>query len=144
MAIETVRVQDCWDKISPEIDSIMNDLPWKDFRKEEIYAACAGGTAAVFIDTDFPLGESFFVARIDENSSTGERVMLLWIAHSKVNETADRVTHIVSEIAQNSGCSAVEFVTGSKEVMEYGIGHDFEKVMYRCRREVTPRENIDA
>lgn len=137
MPIQATRVQDCWDEISPEIDSIMGELPWKDFRKEDLYAACSNGSAAIFVDTDFPLGESFFIARIDENNSTGEKVLFLWIAHSSVDETAGRVTDVLSEIAANSGCSAVEFVTGSKDVMDYGMGHDFEKVMYRCRREIT-------
>ena len=120
MPIQPVRVQDCWDEISPEIDLIMKDLPWKEFRKEDIYADCAGGNAAIFVDTDFPLGESFFIARIDQNN-TG------------------RVTDFVADMASNAGCSAVEFVTGSKEVMEHGIAYDFEKVMYRCRKEVIPR-----
>lgn len=139
MPIQAVRVQDSWDAISPQIDSIMEDLPWKDFRKEDLYASCAGGTAAIFIDTDFPLGESFFIARIDENNSTGEKALFLWIAHSTAPETAGRVHEVIAEIAANSGCSAVEFLTGSKEVMEHGAEHGFDKVMYRCRREVAPR-----
>lgn len=139
MPIQPVRVQDCWDEISPEIDLIMKDLPWKEFRKEDIYADCAGGNAAIFVDTDFPLGESFFIARIDQNNTNGERILFLWIAHSKVEDTAGRVTDFVADMASNAGCSAVEFVTGSKEVMEHGIAYDFEKVMYRCRKEVIPR-----
>ena len=139
MPIQAVRVQDSWDAISPQIDSIMEDLPWKDFRKEDLYASCAGGTAAIFIDTDFPLGESFFIARIDENNSTGEKVLFLWIAHSTAPETAGRVHEVIAEMAANSGCSAVEFITGSKEVMDHGAEHGFDKVLYRCRREVEPR-----
>jgi len=139
MPIQAVRVQDSWDAISSQIDSIMEDLPWKDFRKEDLYASCAGGTAAIFIDTDFPLGESFFIARIDENNSTGEKVLFLWIAHSDAPETAGRVHEVIAEIAANSGCSAVEFITGSKEVMEHGAEHGFDKMLYRCRREVEPR-----
>tara|TARA_R110000824_G_scaffold104728_2_gene248400 strand:- start:808 stop:1245 length:438 start_codon:yes stop_codon:yes gene_type:complete len=142
MPIQAVRVQDCWEVISPEIDSIMEDLPWKDFRKEDLYAACVGGNAAIFIDTDFPLGESFFVARIDENSSTGEKVLFLWIAHSKANETADRVHNVIADIAANSGCSAVEFITGNESVMDHGRLYGFEKVMYRCRREVAPGQQV--
>ena len=46
MPIQAVRVQDSWDAISPQIDSIMEDLPWRDFRKEDLYASCAGGQAA--------------------------------------------------------------------------------------------------
>jgi hypothetical protein len=116
MSIQAVRVQDSWDFISSHIDKIMSDLPWKDFRKEDLYASCAGGTAAIFIDTDFPLGESFFIA-----------------------ETAGRVHEIIADMAANSGCNAVEFITGSPEVMEHGKEHGFDKVMYRCRREVEPR-----
>ena len=138
MPIQAVRVQDSWDAISPQIDSIMEDLPWRDFRKEDLYASCAGGQAAIFVDTDFPLGESFFIARIDENNSTGEKILFLWCAYSTAPETAGRVHEVVANMAANSGCNAVEFITGSKEVMGHGAGHGFDKVLYRCRREVKP------
>ena len=144
MSIQAVRVQDSWDFISPHIDNIMSDLPWRDFRKEDLYAACAGGSAAIFIDTDFPLGESFFIARIDENNSTGEKTLFLWIAHSEAPETAGRVHEVIADMAANSGCSAVEFITGSQEVMEHGRSHGFDKVLYRCRREVEPRAAQNA
>ena len=138
MPIQAVRVQDSWDAISPQIDSIMEDLPWRDFRKEDLYASCAGGQAAIFVDTDFPLGESFSIVRIDENNSTGEKILFLWIAYSAAPQTAGRVYDIVRDVAVSSGCSAVEFITGSKEVMEHGAGHGFDKVLYRCRRDIEP------
>ncbi len=137
MSIQAVRVQDSWDAISPHIDKILSDLPWRDFRKEDLYASCAGGSAAIFMDTDFPSGESFFIARIDENNSTGEKILFLWIAYSAAPETAGRVYDIIVDVAANSGCTAIEFITGSEEVMEHGENHGFDKVMYRCRREVT-------
>jgi hypothetical protein len=138
MSIQAVRVQDSWDAISPHIDKIMSNMPWRDFRKEDLYASCAGGNAAIFVDTDFPLGESFFIARIDENNSTGEKVLFLWIAHSEAHRTAARVYDVMENIASNSGCTAIEFITGNEEVMEHGENHGFDKVMYRCRREVGP------
>ena len=136
MAIETVRARDCWDFISPQIDVIIENLPWKDFRKEDLYAACTNGSAAIFIDTDFPLGESFSIARIDENDFTGEKVLFLWIAHSSAEETAGRVNKVVEDIARNSGCTAVEFITGIPEIVEYGKANGFDKILYRCRKEV--------
>jgi len=144
MPIQAVRVQESWDAISPKIDLITSNLPWRDFRKEDLYAACSSGRAAIFIDTDFPLGESFFIARMDENESTGEKVLFLWIAHSEAPETAGRVHDVVADIAANSGCSAVEFITGSEEVMEHGAAFGFDKVLYRCRREVEPRPSPAA
>ena len=144
MSVETVRIQDCWESISPEIDSILGNLPWMDFRKEDIYASCANGTAAVFIDNEEPLGDSFFIARIDENNSTGEKTLFLWIAHSKADGTAARFHDVIADIAQNSGCTAVEFVTPTESVMEHGNLYGFNKVMYRCRRDITPVETPNA
>jgi hypothetical protein len=89
MPLQSVKLQDCWDDILPKIEEIMHDLPWKDFRKEDIYTSCANGNAAIFVDSDAPLGESFFIARIDEYESTKEKVLFLWIAYSylKLQET---------------------------------------------------------
>jgi len=136
MAIEVVRVQEYWDYIEPRVEQILQDLPWRDFRKEDLYAACANGAAAIFVDTDFPQGESFFIARIDQNENTGERVMFLWIAHSSAPNTAGRVHSVIEEIAAKSECSAVEFVTGSAEVMQHGEEFGFDKVLYRCRKQI--------
>ena len=136
MAIQVVRVQECWDFISPSIGKIMGDLPWQDFRKEDLYAACANGVAAIFVDTDFPLGDSFFIARIDENESTGERVLFLWVAFSKAPNTAGRVMQSIEKIAQDSECDAIEFITGSEDVMRHGEEFGFDKVLYRCRKEI--------
>jgi len=136
MPIEAVRIQDCWDSISPHIDKILKDLPWRDFRKEDLYLACANGNAAVFVDSDFSPGESFCIARIDENESTGEKVLFLWVARSSAPDTAKRVQETVENIARNSGCSAVEFITGSTEIVDHGKIHGFDKVLHRCRKEV--------
>ena len=136
MPVEAIKIQNVWESIRPIIDGIRGDLPWKDFRTEDIYAACANGQAAIFVDTDYPLGDSFFIARIDENNSTGERVLFLWIAHSSAPETAGRVHELIEEIARNSGCSAVEFITGNESVLRYGSLHGFDKVMFRCRKEM--------
>jgi|TARA_R110000824_G_scaffold129096_2_gene290297 hypothetical protein len=135
MPIQSVSVQTVWDEISPKIDLIMQDLPWNEYRKEDIYASCAAGDAAIFIDTDFPSGESFFIARLQE--VFGEKIFFLWIAHSEAPETAGRLNEVISDIASNSGCSAIEFSTGSQEVYQHGLDNGFDKVLYRCRKPVT-------
>ena len=139
MTIQAVRVQDCWDSVAPKIDSIIQDLPWRDFRKEDIYSSCANGQAAIFLDTDFPFGESFFVARVDENNLTGEKILFLWIAYSSAEDTAGRVHDVIADMASNAGCSAVEFITGSESVVEHGKQFGFDRVVHRCRREVVPK-----
>ena len=60
----------------------------------------------------------------------------------RANETADRVHNVIADIAANSGCSAVEFITGNESVMDHGRLYGFEKVMYRCRREVAPGQQV--
>lgn len=134
MPLQSVKLQDCWDDILPKIEEIMHDLPWKDFRKEDIYTSCANGNAAIFVDSDAPLGESFFIARIDEYESTKERVLFLWIAYSSEGEAALSFSETIFEIARNAGCNSVEFATGSEAVMKHGENFGFNGVIYRCRK----------
>lgn len=136
MAIQAIKLQDAWDAISPKIDEIISELPWKDFRKEDIYASCAGGNSAIFIDDGVELGESFFIARIDEYESTRERVLFLWIAYSSQDSTAMRYSEVIADMARNAGCTAVEFATGHESVAKHGAENGFSDVIYRCRRRV--------
>jgi len=136
--IQAVRVQDVWEHIKPAIDKIIDDLPWKDFRAEDIYASCSAGASVVFVDPVVPIGESFIVARMDENQSTGEKTLCLWISYSSTAETAGRVNAAINTIAANSGCSYIEFVTGSEQIVEYGKSHGFDKIMYEVRKTVVP------
>jgi len=142
--IQAVRVQDVWEQIKPAIDNILKDLPWKDFRAEDIYASCSTGDSVVFVDPVVPVGESFFVARIDENQSTREKTLCLWISHSTTPETAQRVMDAIDDIAANSGCAYIEFVTGSEKLVEYGKLHGFDKVMYEVRKSVPKQETAEG
>lgn len=138
--IQAVRVQDVWEHIKPAIDDIIKDLPWKDFRAEDIYASCSAGDAVVFVDSTVPVGESFTIARMDENQSTREKTLCLWISYSTSPETAQRVMDAVDTIAANSGCAYIEFVTGSEKLVEYGKANGFDKVMYEVRKAVPKQE----
>lgn len=139
LPIQAVKVQDVWDYIRPAIDKIIEALPWRDFRAEDVYSSCSAGESVVFIDPAVQVGESFFVARMVEDPYTKESTMVLWISHSSTPETASRVMDSIDTIAQNSGCSHIEFTTGSKKLVEYGKAHGFDKVMYEVRKAVTPR-----
>jgi hypothetical protein len=138
-SIQAVRVQDVWEYIKPAIESIVSELPWRDFRAEDVYASCTAGESVVFVDAGVPLGESFFVARVDEEAMTKEKVMSLWIAYSSSPNAAGRVMEAIEQIAANSGCSYIEFITGSEKLVEYGKANGFDKIMYEVRKSVTPR-----
>ncbi len=139
-SIQAVHIQDVWDYIKPAIDDILKDLPWKDFRAEDIYASCSAGDSAVFVDIDVPTGESFAILRMDENQSTKEKTLCLWISYSTNQETAKRVMDLIDTIASDSGCAYIEFVTGSEKLVEYGKIHGFDKVMYEVRKAVPTRQ----
>ena len=138
-SIQAVRVQDVWEYIKPAIENIVSELPWKNFRTEDIYASCAAGESVVFVDAGEPLGESFTVARLNTNESTGEKTLFLWISYSSTQETAGRVMEAIEQIAANSGCSYIEFITGSEKLVEYGKANGFDRIMYEVRKSVTPR-----
>ena len=139
LPIQAVKVQDVWDYIRPAIDEIVEALPWRDFRAEDVYSYCLAGESAVFIDPTVPLGESFFIARMVEDSYEKKNKMVVWIAYSSTPETISRVMSSIDTIAQDSDCSYIEFTTGSKKLVEHCKAHGFDKVMYEVRKAVAPK-----
>ncbi len=139
-SLEIVDVQLCWDFIKPKIERIVSELPWRDFRPEDIYNQCVNGQAAVFVDPAVPWGDSFFVARMEVNKSTGEKTMLLWIAHSSMDETASRSIQTIEDVARENNCHYLEFITAHEKIVEYGRMHGFDRILHQCRKSLEPVE----
>lgn len=129
-------VQQVWELILPGILSVKEELPWQSWRPEDIYAACMSGEAHVLVREDSNPKDSFLIAKMLADSATGQTSLFLWIAWSKDVESAGQVIGDLDDIAYRSGCSSINFMTGSPKLVEYATGFGFDKVMYEVRKDV--------
>ena len=98
--LESRDIRKVWDDILPGIQKIHESLPWREWRIEDIYSECASGAAAGFTkEGEEDPGKSFFVARINVNESTGQRVLFLWIAWSPEEMGAEAIREDLEALA---------------------------------------------
>jgi hypothetical protein len=141
--IEAREVGSVWDAIKPGIESVYKDIDpvWREWRPEDIYAACLAREAVVFVPSgcDDP-SESFVVARIVTCQRTKTKTMHLWIAWCPGGGAlAESIHSDLEEVAVSSGCESVEFVTSHNEIVKHGNRFGFDNVMYQVRKDLGAR-----
>jgi hypothetical protein len=117
--LQAVDIRTVWDAISPSIEKIRSELPWSDWRLEDIYAACLSGRAVVLIQPDAAPQSAFGVVRLDTCEQTGRKCLFLWIAWCENEEGAQQVYEDLDEIALRSQCDSIDFITGSEKLVKY-------------------------
>lgn len=128
-------VREVWEKILPGIESIHSSLPWKEWRIEDVYAECLSGESGIFTkEGEEDPGKSFFVARVNTNPSTGQRVLFLWIAWSPEELGAEAIRDDLEKLALGEGCTAIEFITNEVKLVEYAKKFGFDGLMYQVQR----------
>lgn len=135
--LQAIDVRTVWDKICPPIQKIHSELPWSDWRLEDIYAACLSGQAVVLVQPDMEPQDAFGVVRMDTCEQTGRKSLFIWIAWCKNEEGAKQVYEDLDEIARNSECESIDFITGSQKLVNYAQNFGYKKVMYEVRKEMT-------
>ncbi len=131
-------VKEVWEEILPGIMEVWKGLPWKDWIPEDIYASCLSGHSVVLTHSDMDPQTAFGVVRMDTCGQTGRKNLFLWIAWCANEEGAEKVYRNLDEIASQNGCSSIDFITGSPELVKYGERFGYDKVMYEVRKEIVP------
>ena len=134
--LQAVDVRTVWDEISPAIEKIHSELPWKDWRMEDIYAACMSGQAVVLVQPNTEPQRAFCVVRMDTCEQTGNKSLFIWIAWCQDDEGAKEVYKDLDEIATNSECDSIDFITGSQKLVNYAQNFGYKKVMYEVKKEL--------
>ena len=140
--LQAVDVRTVWDRIYPAIQKIHSELPWSDWRLEDIYAACMNGQAVVLIQSDMEPQDAFGVVRIDTCEQTGKKSLFLWLAWCENEEGAEKVYKDLDMIATENACEHITFITGSQKLVNYAQNFGYKKVMYEVRKEIETKEPI--
>ena len=129
-------VQEVWEEIVPAVMEIRKDLPWHDWRLQDLYNSCASGESRIFLREDTPASEFFFVLRPTNTPSS--RTLFIWLAWSPgiKDKQAPIYFSEIEDIARKNRCGAVEFVTSREDIVEYASEFGYKDKMYTIRKEI--------
>jgi len=142
--LQAVDIRTVWERVYPGIQKIHSELPWNDWRVEDIYAACLSGQAAILIQPDTEPQDAFLIAKQNLCEQTRKKSLFIWIAWSKNDEQAKDVYKDLDMIAMESGCESINFMTGSQKLVKYAQSFGYKKVMYEVRKEIAGKEPISS
>ena len=136
--INPMDVRLIWDDIRPGVEEIHRNLPWKDWRPEDVYASCLALETVVFVPEGAHPSDQFVVARITKCPRTSEKTMFFWLAFNSTGDAdlAGKMHEGLEEAAIKSGCSAVEFITAHDKIVNHGKRFGYDKVMHHVRKDL--------
>tara|TARA_R100001510_G_C7631482_1_gene190244 strand:+ start:451 stop:894 length:444 start_codon:yes stop_codon:yes gene_type:complete len=103
---------------------------------KDYYDACKKGQAILWVDKDVNATNAFLITQLLTRNYSMEKYLLLWVAWYKEESGAYRVQQDLEVIARMFGCKSIEFWTSRPEIMDYGKAHGYDKVTYKCVKEV--------
>ncbi len=130
-----VDIRSVWDSIKDSIGFIKGES-YEAETLEDIYYACVNNEAAIWVDKNIEPKDGFLITKVQRNEFTSERYLLLWIAWYKEETGADKFQKEIEELAKRLHCTSIEFWTSKKEIRDHGITHGYDKITYKCRKEI--------
>jgi len=103
---------------------------------KDYYDACKKGLAILWVDKDVKAKNGFLITQVMKRDFSKEKYLLLWVAWYKEASGAYRVQKDLEEIAKRFNCKSIEFWTSRPDIMNYGKTHGYDKITYKCVKEV--------
>lgn len=91
------NIREVWDQVRPGLEYVKDKVkaPW---RPEDIYAACASETAALY------LGDTgFIVVQPKTCPFTGKPELLIWVAYAKGSGNIEQFQEVIDDLAEEHG-----------------------------------------
>ena len=108
--LSLVDVRLYWDDILPGIIKI-KDESQPEWRIEDVYASLIAGVAELYVDLNQRPRNSFIILQEKPLIFKPGKSLLVWIAFDERAEAAKKYMDEVETIAEEKGCSKVEFWT---------------------------------
>jgi|TARA_R110000787_G_scaffold5800_2_gene20813 hypothetical protein len=135
MNLVQANIDKHWDDIKHGIYSI-KEQTYESETAQDIYRSCKNNTATLWLDKDIQPKDAFLITQILKKNFSNEKYLLLWVAWYKEKYGANKFQLNIEEIAKNSGCKSIEFWTNKKEIRDHGITHGYDKITYKCIKEI--------
>ena len=117
MQLRWADVRAEWDWVKPLVVEMQQDLS-RDWRYEDVYAACLHNKAQLFVGVDKWCRQVFFVLQSLQNAYTLENTLFIWLAAGECGgEYADFYPDLRA-IAKHTGCTSITFKSPRKGWMK--------------------------
>ena len=135
MTLVRVNIDEYWEQIKEGLDSIKKETHEEE-TAEDIYVACKNNTAILWIDENIEPKDGFLITQVLNRNFSNEKYLLLWIAWYKKESGADKFQASIEDLARLLDCRSIEFWTSKKEIRDHGLTHGYDKVTYKCVKEI--------
>jgi|TARA_R110001592_G_scaffold360945_1_gene670374 hypothetical protein len=135
MNLIQANIDDHWEDIKHGIYSIKQET-YESETAQDIYRACKNNTASLWLDKNIKPKNGFLITQILKRNYSNEKYLLLWVAWYKEQLGADKFQLNIEKIAKDSGCKSIEFWTNKKEIRDHGKFHGYNKITYKCIKEI--------
>tara|TARA_R100001244_G_scaffold36553_2_gene33489 strand:- start:249 stop:656 length:408 start_codon:yes stop_codon:yes gene_type:complete len=124
-----------WEDVKHGLYSIKEET-YEAENAKDIYDSCKNNTATLWLDKDIQPKDGFLITQVLNKNFSNERYLLLWVAWYKEESGAEKFQKQIEQIAKKFGCKSIEFWTNKKEIRDYGIAHGYNKITYKCMKEI--------
>ena len=135
MNLIEANIDDHWEDIKHGLYSIKRETHESETAKD-IYDACKNNTATLWLDKDIKPKDGFLITHVLDKDFSYEKYLLLWVAWYKEQSGAKKFQMQIEQKAKKLGCKSIEFWTNKKEIRDHGITHGYEKITYKCMKEI--------
>ena len=135
MNLIQANIDEYWEEIKHGFNSIKKETHEEE-TAEDIYWSCKNNQAILWLDKDIKPKDGFLITQVLERNFNKEKYLLLWIAWYKEETGAVKFQNNIEHIAKNLGCKSIEFWTNKKEIRDYGKTFGYDKVTYKCIKEI--------
>ena len=135
MSLIQANIDDHWDDIKHGIYAIKAET-YESETPKDIYLACKNNQAVLWLDSDIEPKDGFLITQVLEKNFSKEKNLLLWVAWYKEDLGANKFQKNLEFIATNANCKTIEFWTNKKEIRDHGKKFGYDKVTYKCIKEI--------
>mgnify|MGYP003126223337 CR=1 FL=1 len=135
MTLVQANIDKHWNEIKHGIYSIKEET-YESETARDIYLSCKNNQATLWLDTDIKPKDGFLITQVLQRNFSKEKYLLLWVAWYKEQSGASKFQENLEQIAKNLGCKSIEFWTNKKEIRDYSKNYGYDKITYKCIKEI--------
>lgn len=135
MNLIQANIDDHWQDIKKGLHSIKKES-YESETVKDIYNACVANKAILWLDKNIKPKNGFLITQVFDDNFSNEKYLLLWVAWYKEKSGAKQFQEEIEKIAKLFNCKSIQFWTNKKDIRDYGITYGYNKITYKCIKEI--------
>ena len=135
MTLVRANIDEYWEELQEGLNSIQKETHESE-TPEDIYVSCANNQAILWFDEEVKPEDGFLITQVLKRDFTDEKYLLLWVAWYREQSGANKFQASIEDLARLLDCQSIEFWTNKKEIRDHGVSHGYDKITYKCVKEI--------